>query len=67
MTERNGNHLAEDVAALLDWIGRRVADRPEERRSEAAANILLNALLSMLEEVRRTAPETYGAYSGCRS
>jgi hypothetical protein len=62
MIERNGDHLAEDVAALLDWIRRRVADRPEERRSEAAANILLNALLSVLEEVRRTAPETYGAY-----
>lgn len=60
--DRNGADLAGNVAALLEWISDRVADLPEERRNEFAANVLLNALLSVLEEVRRTAPEAYGAY-----
>ena len=62
MTTVNGDLLAEDVAALLEWITARVADLPEERRNELAANVLLNGLLSVLEEVRRTAPDSYGPY-----
>jgi hypothetical protein len=50
------------MSALLEWISGRVTDLPEERRDELSANILLNALLSVLEEVRRTAPEAYGSY-----
>lgn len=54
--------LADSVEALLDWLSTRCAALPAEEQSEFTASILLNALLSVLEEVRRTQPDRYRAY-----
>jgi hypothetical protein len=60
--QEDGPDLADSVEALLGWIARRSGHLPLDQRSEFAANLLLNALLSVLEDVRRTAPDRHGAY-----
>lgn len=62
MTDAEEAELAEGVAALLSWIEERYGSYPDEARGEMSLNVLLNALTTVLEEVRRRDPERHRLY-----
>ena len=57
-----GDLIAASVEPLLDRLYAEAATRAPERQHEFAVNVLLNATLSVLEAVRREAPDQHGTY-----
>jgi hypothetical protein len=57
-----GDQIAASVPPLLDRLYAEAAALPPERRHEFAVNVLLNATLSVLEAVRKEAPNQHRTY-----
>ena len=57
-----GDLVATSVPFLLDRLYAEADLLAPERRHEFAINVLLNATLSVLEAVRKEAPEEHRAY-----
>ena len=57
-----GDLMAASVPPLLDRLYAEAADLAPERRHEFAVNVLLNAMLSVLEAVRKESPEQHQVY-----
>lgn len=57
-----GDLIADSLGPLLDRLCADAERLVPERRQEFAVNVLLNALLSVLETVREEGPERYESY-----
>ena len=57
-----GDLIAASVEPLLDRLYVEAAAAVPERRHEFTVNVLLNATFSVLEAVRREAPDQHGTY-----